>query len=163
MSQRSLSSSRWWRPEPGAPVHPSQRFTPAFSAAAARQDEARFEALPDQVPPQNLEAERSGWAHPAHPPMPPGACADVLRPEAFYLNGHREIYRTALMLHARASPPDLTAMRLGWRTPPAREGGGTTGWWSWWSARLSTAPTIDQVARPVMDKYLRRQLIRSGK
>ena len=39
-----------------------------------------------------------------------GRVADVLQPEAFYLTAHREIYRTALMLHSQGKPTDLTAM-----------------------------------------------------
>jgi len=50
-------------------------------------------------------------------PMPSAHRRRALRPEAFYLNAHREIYRTALMLHGPGQATDLTAMaRLGWRT-----------------------------------------------
>ncbi|MCP9824016.1 DnaB-like helicase N-terminal domain-containing protein, partial [Synechococcus sp. EJ6-Ellesmere] len=85
-------------------------LTPAFRRRGRDQDEARFEALPDQVPPQNLEAEEAVLGGILLDPDALGRIADVLRPEAFYLGAHREIYRTALMLHGQGKPTDLTAM-----------------------------------------------------
>jgi len=94
---------------PGPP-RPGGNVTPAFRRRGREQDEARFEALPDQVPPQNLEAEEAVLGGILLDPDALGRIADVLRPEAFYLNAHREIYRTALMLHGQGKPTDLTAM-----------------------------------------------------
>ncbi|MGA1013351.1 DnaB-like helicase N-terminal domain-containing protein, partial [Vulcanococcus sp.] len=74
-----------------------------------REDE-RFEAMPDGVPPQNLEAEEAVLGGILLDPDAIGRVADVLQPEAFYLSAHREIYRTALMLHGQGKPTDLTAM-----------------------------------------------------
>ena len=66
--------------------------------------------LPDGVPPQNLEAEEAVLGGILLDPDAIGRVADVLQPEAFYLNAHREIYRTAVMLHSQGKPTDLTAM-----------------------------------------------------
>ena len=74
-----------------------------------REDE-RFEAMPDGVPPQNLEAEEAVLGGILLDPDAIGRVADVLQPEAFYLTAHREIYRTALMLNSQGKPTDLTAM-----------------------------------------------------
>jgi replicative DNA helicase len=91
-----------------------------------------------------------------------GRVADVLQPEAFYLGAHREIYRTALMLHSQGKPTDLTAMAA-WLadTSQLEKVGGSARLMELVDRTLSTA-SIDQVARLVMDKYLRRRLIRSG-
>ena len=62
----------------------------------------RFEALPDGVPPQNLEAEEAVLGGILLDPDAIARVADVLQPEAFYLRAHREIYTTALMLHSQA-------------------------------------------------------------
>ena len=78
--------------------------------------EPNFEALPDSVPPQNLEAEEAVLGGILLDPDAIGRVADVLQAEAFYLSAHREIYRTALMLHGQGKPTDLTAMTAGWRT-----------------------------------------------
>jgi replicative DNA helicase len=125
-------------------------------------DEARFEALPDSVPPQNLEAEEAVLGGILLDPDAIGRVADALRPEAFYLSAHREIYRTALMLHSQGKPTDLTAMAA-WLadTGQLEKVGGSARLVELVERTLSTA-SIDQVARLVMDKYLRRQLIRSG-
>ncbi len=136
--------------------------TPAFRRRGREQEEARFEALPDQVPPQNLEAEEAVLGGILLDPDALGRIADVLRPEAFYLSAHREIFRTALMLHSQGKPTDLTAMAA-WLadTGHLEKVGGSNRLVELVERTLSTA-SIDQVARLVMDKYLRRQLIRSG-
>ena len=72
--------------------------------------EPNFEALPDSIPPQNLEAEEAVLGGILLDPEAIGRVADVLQPEAFYMNAHREIFRTALMLHGQGKPTDLTAM-----------------------------------------------------
>ena len=72
--------------------------------------EPNFEAPPDSIPPQNLEAEEAVLGGILLDPDAIGRVADLLQPEAFYLNAHREIFRTALMLHSQGKPTDLTAM-----------------------------------------------------
>ena len=127
-----------------------------------QRQEADFEAMPDGVPPQNLEAEEAVLGGILLDPDAIGRVADVLQPEAFYLTAHREIYRTALMLHGQGKPTDLTAMTA-WLadTGNLEKVGGSGRLVELVERTLSTA-AIDQVARLVMDKYLRRQLIRSG-
>ena len=121
-----------------------------------------FEATPDQLPPQNLEAEEVILGGILLDPDAIGRVADVLQPEAFYLGAHREIYRTALMLHSQGKPTDLTAMGA-WLadTGQLEKVGGSSRLSELVERTLSTA-SIDEVAKLVMDKYLRRQLIRSG-
>ncbi|MDP5124308.1 MAG: replicative DNA helicase [Cyanobium sp. MAG_04] len=121
--------------------------------------EARFEALPDSVPPQNLEAEEAVLGGILLDPDAIGRIADVLQAEAFYLGAHREIYRTAVMLHSQGKPTDLTAMCAWLADTGALEKVGGQGRLV---ERITSTASIDQVARLVMDKFLRRQLIRSG-
>lgn len=124
--------------------------------------EARFEALPDSVPPQNLEAEEAVLGGILLDPDAIGRIADVLQPEAFYLGAHREIYRTAVMLHSQGKPTDLTAMCAWLADTGALEKVGGQGRLVELVERITSTASIDQVARLVMDKFLRRQLIRSG-
>jgi replicative DNA helicase len=128
----------------------------------SRADVELFEASPDQLPPQNLEAEEVILGGILLDPDAIGRVADVLQPEAFYLGAHREIFRTALMLHSQGKPTDLTAMGA-WLadTGQLEKVGGTSRLSELVERTLSTA-SIDEVAKLVMDKYLRRQLIRSG-
>ena len=91
-----------------------------------------------------------------------GRVADVLQPEAFYLNAHREIFRTALMLHGQGKPTDLTAMSAWLADTGALEKVGGNNRLVELVERVPSTASIEQVARLVMDKFLRRQLIRSG-
>ena len=86
-----------------------------------RDQEPSFEALPDSVPPQNLEAEEAVLGGILLDPDAIGRVADVLQPEAFYLNAHREIFRTALMLHSQGKPTDLTAVSYTHLTLPTMD------------------------------------------
>ena len=137
-------------------------FSPGRRSRAGANGNASFEALPDSVPPQNLEAEEAVLGGILLDPDAIGRVAEVLHPEAFYLGAHREIYRTALMLHSQGKPTDLTAMAA-WLADMGHleKVGGSSRLVELVERTLSTA-SIDQVARLVMDKYLRRQLIRSG-
>ncbi len=143
----------------GAPEVPTPR---SKRGRESRGEAAGFEATPDGLPPQNLEAEEAVLGGILLDPDAIGRVADVLQPEAFYLGAHREIYRTALMLHSQGKPTDLTAMAA-WLadTGHLEKVGGSARLVELVERTLSTA-SIDQVARLVMDKYLRRQLIRSG-
>jgi len=136
--------------------------SPGRRSRAGANGNASFEALPDSVPPQNLEAEEAVLGGILLDPDAIGRVAEVLHPEAFYLGAHREIYRTALMLHSQGKPTDLTAMAA-WLADMGHleKVGGSSRLVELVERTLSTA-SIDQVARLVMDKYLRRQLIRSG-
>ena len=127
-----------------------------------RDDEPNFEALPDSLPPQNLEAEEAVLGGILLDPDAIGRVADVLQPEAFYLNAHREIFRTALMLHGQGKPTDLTAMSAWLADTGALEKVGGNNRLVELVERVPSTASIEQVARLVMDKFLRRQLIRSG-
>ena len=118
--------------------------------------------LPDGVPPQNLEAEEAVLGGILLDPDAIGRVADVLQPDAFYLGAHREIFRTALMLHGQGRPTDLTAMTAWLADTGHLEKVGCAARLAELVERTLSTASIDQVARLVMDKYLRRQLIRSG-
>ena len=62
------------------------------------------------VPPQNIQAEETVLGGILLDPDSIGRIADLIKPEAFYINSHQEIYRTALMLHTQGKPTDLTSM-----------------------------------------------------
>ncbi|TGG85842.1 MAG: replicative DNA helicase [Aphanocapsa feldmannii 277cV] len=127
-----------------------------------RSDDNPFEALPSQVPPQNLEAEEAILGGILLDPDAITRVADVLVADAFYLSANREIYRTAVMLHGQGKPTDLTSM-VAWLADTGKldKVGGASRLAQLVEGTLGTA-AIDQYARLVMDKYLRRQLIRAG-
>ena len=100
-----------------------------------RKDAELFEATPEQIPPQNLEAEEMILGGILLDPDAIGRVADVLQPEAFYTGAHREIFRTALMLHGQGKPTDLTAM-VAWLADTGhwRRWAAAAGSVSWWTA-----------------------------
>ena len=71
----------------GSPGEPSQAGRGANTGRSGRgsQAERDFEPLPDAVPPQNLEAEEAVLGGILLDPDAIGRVADVLQPEAFYL------------------------------------------------------------------------------
>ncbi len=124
--------------------------------------EPKFEAPTDSIPPQNLEAEEAILGGILLDPDAISRIADVLQPEAFYLNAHRQIYRTALMLHSQGKPTDLTAMSAWLADTDTLEKIGGNNRLVELVERVTSTASLEQVAKLVMDKFLRRQLIRSG-
>jgi replicative DNA helicase len=116
----------------------------------------------DRLPPQNIEAEEAILGGIMLDPEAITRVSDRLIPEAFYISAHREIYLAALRLHAQAKPTDLLAItswladndkltRIGGRNKLATL-----------VDRTVSAVNIDALAGLVMEKYLRRQLIKAG-
>ena len=62
------------------------------------------------VPPQNVQAEEAVLGGILLDPDAIGRIADLVKAEAFYINAHQEIYKTALMLYTQGKPTDLTSM-----------------------------------------------------
>jgi len=78
-----------------------------------------FSALPNQAPPQNLEAEEAVLGGILLDPEAMARVADILQPDAFYVAAHRQIFRTALtsgaedFFHQQGTPPGGTGSRGG--------------------------------------------------
>ncbi len=124
--------------------------------------EPNFEAQPDRIPPQNLEAEEAVLGGILLDPDAISRIADIVQPEAFYLSAHREIFRTALMLHSQGRPTDLTSMRSWLADKGSLEKiGGNQRLVALVEGVASTA-AIEQVAQLITDKFIRRELIKSG-
>tara|TARA_Y100001968_G_C19438550_1_gene761196 strand:+ start:1473 stop:2885 length:1413 start_codon:yes stop_codon:yes gene_type:complete len=124
--------------------------------------DVKFEAPSDSIPPQNLEAEEAILGGILLDPDAISRIADVLQPEAFYLNAHRLIYRTALMLNSQGKPTDLTAMSAWLADTGSLEKIGGNNRLVELVDRVTSTASLEQVAKLIMDKFLRRQLIRSG-
>ena len=125
-------------------------------------NEPKFQVPNDSIPPQNLEAEEVIIGGILLDPDAISRIADILQPDAFYLNAHRQIYRTAIMLHSQGKPTDLTAMSAWLADTGSLEKIGGTNRLVELVERVTSTASIEQVATLVMDKFLRRQLIKSG-
>jgi replicative DNA helicase len=121
-----------------------------------------FAAYAGSVPPQNVEAEEAILGGILLDPGAISRVAEDLKPEAFYVLSHREIYKAAIALHGQGKPTDLMCVstylddrgileRVGGLAKLAQLVGSTI-----------SAANIDRYADLVMDKYHRRQIIQVG-
>ncbi|MDF2389168.1 replicative DNA helicase [Nostoc ellipsosporum NOK] len=114
------------------------------------------------LPPQNIEAEEAILGGILLDPEAIGRVSDRLLPEAFYISAHKEIYQAALRLHTQGKPTDLLSV-TSWLADNdilARIGGRNK--LATLVDRTVSAVNIDALAGLVMDKYLRRRLIKAG-
>ncbi len=116
----------------------------------------------DRLPPQNIEAEEAILGGILLDPEAIARVSDRLVPDAFYVSAHREIYQVALKLYAQGKPTDLLSV-TSWLTDCdllAKVGGRSK--LASLVDRTVSAVNIDALANLVMDKFLRRKLIKAG-
>ena len=116
----------------------------------------------NRVPPQNIEAEEAILGGILLDPEAIGRVSDRLVPEAFYISAHTTIYQAALRLHTQQKPTDLLSI-TSWLTDNdllTQIGGRNK--LATLVDRTVSAVNIDALAGLVMEKYLRRQLIKAG-
>ncbi|NMG09378.1 replicative DNA helicase [Brasilonema sp. UFV-L1] len=116
----------------------------------------------DRLPPQNIEAEESILGGILLDPEAISRVNDRLIPEAFYLNAHKDIYQAIIKLHNQGKPTDLLAVINSLNDHDMLERVGGRNKLITLVDRTVSAVNIDALADLVMDKYLRRQLIKAG-
>ncbi len=116
----------------------------------------------DRLPPQNIEAEEAILGGILLDPEAISRVSDRLVPEAFYISAHKDIYQAALHLYEARKPTDLLSVAnwLDDNDMLARVGGRNK--LASLVDRTVSAVNIDALASLVMEKYLRRQLIKAG-
>jgi len=124
--------------------------------------ELNFQAYSDRLPPQNIDAEEAILGGVLLDPEAIGRVAELLRPEAFYISAHQEIYRSALALHGQGRPTDLMSITSWLYDHGVLDKIGGQSRLAQLVDRTISAVNIDQYAQLVMDKYLRRKLIQVG-
>ncbi|MEH2146706.1 replicative DNA helicase [Nostoc sp.] len=115
-----------------------------------------------RLPPQNIDAEEAILGGILLDPEAISRVSDRLLPEAFYISAHKDIYQAAVRLHAQSKPTDLLSV-TSWLTDNemlTRIGGRNK--LATLVDRTVSAVNIDALAGLVMEKYLRRQLIKAG-
>ncbi|MBW4618250.1 MAG: replicative DNA helicase [Cyanosarcina radialis HA8281-LM2] len=124
-------------------------------------EELNFQVA-DRLPPQNIDAEESILGGILLDPEAIGRVADTLTPEIFYIPGHQEIYRAALTLNSQGKPTDLMSITAWLADRNQLEKVGGIAKLAQLVDRTVSAVNIDALAQLAIDKYMRRQLIRSG-
>ena len=119
-------------------------------------------ATGDRLPPQNIQAETEILGGILLDPDALARVAEILKPEAFYLTAHQEIYRAAMLLAAQGRPTDLTSVSAWLDDRELLERMGGTSALRKLVEQTPSSINIDQYAKLVADKYVRRQLIRAS-
>jgi replicative DNA helicase len=124
--------------------------------------ELSFQGYSDRLPPQNIDAEEAILGGILLDPEAIGRVIEVLRPEAFYISAHQEIYRAAIVLQSQGRPTDLMSVTSWLHDQGVLEKIGGQSRMAELVDRTISAVNIDQYAQLVMEKYLRRKLIQVG-
>lgn len=130
--------------------------------ALAMTHDLNFSSFGNTLPPQNVDAEESILGGILLDPEAMGRVADLLRPEAFYIDLHREIYKAALALHSQGQAVDLMSVTTWLYDHDLLEKVGGQTKLAELVDRTVSAVNVDRYAALVIDKYLRRQLIQAG-
>ncbi|MBE9032512.1 replicative DNA helicase, partial [filamentous cyanobacterium LEGE 11480] len=128
----------------------------------ASRSNKEFQSLSDRLLPQNIDAEEAILGGILMDPEAIGRITDIMRPEGFYLSAHRQIYEAALELHVQGKPTDLMNVATYLQDKDLLEKLGGQGKLAELFDRTPSAVNIDQYAALVMEKHLRRRLIRAG-
>jgi replicative DNA helicase len=114
------------------------------------------------IPPQNIEVEEAILGGILLDPEAIGRVAEKLIPEAFYTPTHVDIYKAALALNGLGKPTDLITLTDWLNDHKQLERIGGQAKLIQLLERTVSAVNIDSLAVLVMDKYIRRELIRAG-
>jgi len=115
------------------------------------------------LPPQNIEAEEIILGGILFDPNAMGKIIDILPPEAFYVNGHRQIYEAARNLYFQGQLVDLMTISTWLNDHNLLDKiGGTPKIVSLLDRTVSSA-NIDRYVPLITDKYVRRLLITTAK
>lgn len=118
--------------------------------------------LPDRLPPQNLDAERSTLGAMFLDKEAIYRAMEILRPDDFYKDAHRYIYQTVLELTNKGEPVDLVTVSEALRQKKRLDEVGGIAYLTELANAVPTAAHIEHYARIVEEKSLLRQLIRSA-
>jgi replicative DNA helicase len=124
--------------------------------------ELNFQTYADRLPPQNIDAEEAILGGILLDPEALSRVSDILRPEAFYISAHQEIYRAMLALQGQGMPTDLMSVTAWLRDRNLIDKVGGQSKLIQLIDRTVSAVNIDQYALLVSDKCMRRKLIQVG-
>lgn len=118
--------------------------------------------ISDRLPPQNIEAEEAILGGILLDPEAISRVLEMLRPEFFALPSHQSIYKGMVELHQQGKPTDLMTVITWLSDRDLLEKVGGQMKIATLVERTISAVNIDQYAALVVDKFLRRKLIKAG-
>ncbi|AFY56750.1 replicative DNA helicase [Rivularia sp. PCC 7116] len=125
-------------------------------------EELNFQGNAERLPPQNIEAEEAILGGVLLDPEAISRISDILKPEAFYISAHKDIYTGMLQLQTQGKPTDLLSVLSWLNDHELLEKVGGRNKLASLVDRTVSAVNIDALAALVVEKYRRRQLIRAG-
>ncbi|MEO1378306.1 MAG: DnaB-like helicase N-terminal domain-containing protein, partial [Cyanobacteria bacterium J06635_10] len=125
-------------------------------------EELNFQGNIDRLPPQNIEVEEAILGGILLDPEAISRISDTLKPEAFYISAHKDIYTAMLRLQAQSKPTDLLSVISWLKDRELLEKVGGKNKLASLVDRTVSAVNIDALAALVVEKYQRRQLIKAG-
>ncbi|MCT7990291.1 replicative DNA helicase [Laspinema olomoucense] len=121
-----------------------------------------FQGYSDRLPPQNIDAEESILGGILLDPEAITRVLDRLPPDGFSITAHQQIYKAAVALHFQGKATDLMTVTSWLADHKLLEQVGGQSKLAQLVERTVSAVNIDQYAELVVDKYMRRKLIRGG-
>ena len=118
--------------------------------------------LPDfgKVPPQAIDMEEAVLGAIMLEKEAVITILDILKPESFYKDAHRKIFKSVSDLSAREFPVDLYTVTEELRAHGELESVGGPVYLSQLTSKVVSAANVDYHARIVAQKYIQRELIR---
>ena len=115
-----------------------------------------------KVPPQNLEAESSVLGGILLENEAVNQVLELLRPEDFYRESHRKIFRSMIEITDRSEPVDLITLSEFLKSKNELEAVGGTAYLAALADFVPTAANTSYSARIVCEKALLRSLLRTA-
>ncbi len=125
-------------------------------------NDLNFTSVNEGLPPENIEAEEAVLGGLLLDPEAIYRVKDRLKPEHFYVNGHKDIYQACLRLHKKNQPINLLTV-TSWLSDNnlLKKIGGRNKLASLVD-RIVSSVNIDALANLVIEKSIRRDLLRLG-
>ncbi|MBI4237918.1 MAG: replicative DNA helicase [Deltaproteobacteria bacterium] len=120
------------------------------------------QTLSERIPPQDLDAERAVLGGMLIDPDAIHRVVELLEAEAFYREGHREIFQTILSLYERNEPADLITVTSALRNQQRLESLGGAAYLASLADQVPTTANIAYYARIVRQLGILRRLIQGA-
>ena len=118
--------------------------------------------MQDRVPPQNIEAEQSVLGAMLIDPKAAVLVTEMLKPEDFYREAHKVIYRAMLTLQAKNEPIDMITLINELKSMKKLDDVGGFSYITLLANVVLTAANVEYHAKIVEEKSILRQLVENG-
>lgn len=112
--------------------------------------------------PQAIDAEQAILGALLQMPEAWTKVSEILRPELFYIEANRQIYRIANDLHSSGIPVDIISVMTRLRAEGLAEAVGAPVYLTQLTARVGSTANIEYHARILVEQFIARSLIRIG-